>query len=178
MNPKSARIPAPTISALEMQEEHFWNLSLLTDNFLTSLGYSAPLEPAPLTVMLSARRIFCEGIFPKLPPYMAYSASHSKQEGLPTLQIGTQKLRHSSDLSKNTGETATHGPDTWCHTSPSTVISSPTWKSKTTAIWGKQFEVHGFKETQEATAPLLYGKHVKTMQVKAPEAVMKLLVDT
>lgn len=83
-----------------------------------------------------------------------------------------------SDLSKNTGETATHGPvDAWCHTSPSTVIS-PTWNSKTTATWGKQFEVHGFKEIQEATAPLLYGKNVKIVQVKALEAVMKLLVDT
>jgi hypothetical protein len=87
MNPKSARI-----QALEMQEERFWSLSLLTDSLFTSLGYAAPLEPAPSTVMLSARRTFCEGIFPKLPLYRAYSASHSKQEVLPTLQMGTQKL--------------------------------------------------------------------------------------
>lgn len=33
-------------------------------------------------------------------------------------------------------------------------------------------------KTQEATAPLLYGKNVKIVQFKAPEAVMKLLVDS
>lgn len=177
MNPKSARIPAPTISALEMQEEHFWNLSLLTDSFLTSLDYAAPLEPAPWTVMLSARRTFCEGIFPKLPPYMAYSASHSKQ-GSPS---------HSSDGHTEAGtqqwlvQEYRRNSNSW----PRRLVSHFTFHSSLSNMEFKDYNYLGktvwgtwFKETQEATAPLLYGKHVKMVQVRAPEAVMKLLVDT
>lgn len=49
---------------------------------------------------------------------------------------------------------------------------------KTTAIWENSLRSHGFKETQKATAPLLYGKNVKIVQVKGPEAVTQLLVET
>lgn len=59
-----------------MQEEHVSGPSgLLTDSLLMSSSYSAPLEPAPSTVMLSARWTFCEGILPQLPPDSVYSAS-------------------------------------------------------------------------------------------------------
>lgn len=42
-------------------------------------------------------------------------------------------------------------------------------------LWGNQFEAHGFKETQEAAAPLLYGKHVND---QSPEAVTKVRADS
>lgn len=41
-------------------------------------------------------------------------------------------------------------------------------------LWGNQFEAHGFKETQEAAAPLLYGKHVTKVRADTPHRSLGL----